>query len=188
MLETGSGESLNAAILPAAGKIDGSNYLYLAVSNFEAADDASPIETSFYFGGNNGTQELWSSHSESSTARYFRLYVYNKKIYLDIRQNVTTVFQNFLYITNAINAGWHVVKFYPEGGAYKAVLDGGSVLTVGSGLTLSTGTDNGRWLNLITLRSNIAIGAYKDSGGFHNSNITGYVGYAKWGTKHTWYI
>jgi hypothetical protein len=175
----------NPVIIPSVGRFDSTNYLYQAISNFESGDSSGYIEVSFYNAG-SGVSEVFNSYSESASARYFRVYQSANKCYLDIRQNITTVFQNRFYITADLSVGWHIVRWISSAGAYTAQVDGGAVLTVGAGITLSLGANDGRWLDLVTLRGNIAVGMYKDSGGIHGQTNTNYVRYVDYNNKHKW--
>jgi len=187
-LETVSGKSLNAKIIPSVGKIDASNYVYKSVNNFESGDASGYIEARFYFDGTStGIHYLFSTTSESATARYCHFYVSNKYLYFDIRQNITTVFRNRFYRSVKLSAGWHTVRVTSSGGAYSMTIDG-TTYTIGSGLTLSDGANDGRWIDLVTLRNNVMIGMTKYSTGEEHPSVTFKIDYVDYNNKHKWIL
>lgn len=187
LLETGSGLSLNAKIIPSVGKIDANNYLTRSYTNFEVGDSSGYVEISWYHDGQSGIKDLFATGSTAATQRYFRIYTSNNVFYCDIRSNISTVFRNRFFVTSAISTGWHVIRIISNGSAYSAVLDGGGTLTVGSGLTISDGSNDGRWLNFVPTRNTLEMGAYTDSSGITKSGTEFYLRYVDYNNKHKWY-
>lgn len=181
LLETGSGSSLNAEILPSVGKINATNYLTQSYTNFEVADSSGYVEISFYHNGQTGIRDLFATGSNAATQRYFRIYISTNNLYFGIRSNISTVFNNLLFLTGGLTTGWHTIKFSSNGSAYSLLLNGNA-----AGLTVSTGLNDGRWLNMVPTRNTLQIGAYTDSSGTAVSATDHYIRYVDYNNKHFW--
>ena len=189
LLETYSGSSLNAKIIPSVGKLQSTDYIYHAINNFQSSDTTGYVEARFYFDGSNSIHELFSSAAEAATARYFRVYMSNKILYLKMQQNITTVFTNTIRTSATFTAGWYTMRWSTNGSNYSASINGGAALTVANGgILVSAGADDGRWINLITLRNNICIGAFKTSAAIVVPTITYNIDYVNWNDTHKWIL
>lgn len=179
--EIGSGLSLNAKIMPSVALCDANNYLYRYESNFQSGDASGFVEIRFYNADNAKSALLFSTCSESATQRYFIIKIALGKITVDIRSNVGTIFRNRFFCNNATTVGWHKARITSSGGSYIITID-----DVNQAIAFGDGVNDGRWIDLVTLRHNVAIGCSKDSGGFAVGNMECYIDYVNYNNSHTW--
>jgi hypothetical protein len=172
----------NASIIPAVSKVNATNYLTRSYTNWESGDATGYIEISFYHNGSAGIRTLFATGSTAASARYFRIYSSTNTMYFAVRSNISTVFSNLLYLTSAVSTGWHVLRFTSAAGTYTATLDGGN-----APLSVSSGLNDGRWLNMVPTRNTLEIGVYTDSGGVAASATDFNIRYIDYNNKHKWY-
>jgi len=146
----------NATILPSCGKCDADNYMLRAVADFASTVTSGYVEWRGYYDGGAGTLRLFGSGDQSAATRFFTVYIVTGKPVIYVRQ-LSPAITNQCITDNAISIGWHTLRFESVGGNYR-ITDNGSVLTVGSGLTMLQGTDNGKWISDVTGRDNISSG------------------------------
>lgn len=178
----------DAKILPSVGIFKPTDYIYHAIANFESADTSGYVETRFYFDGTNDIFMIWSSGDEGTggSDRHFYFYMYQKYIYLQMRSNTGTVFQNICKSNTTINAGWYTIRWTSAAGAYALTINGQSTAFTVTGVG---GGDNGRWLNLITGRDNIGIGYAKIQGSEYKPVSSGNkIDYVDYNNKHKWIV
>ena len=182
IIEVKSG--LTAKIIPSCGKIDASNYITKAIANFEGADASGFIEARFYFTGGTGTHILFSSNATSSSTRYFRIAISNKRVYLYAQSGVT--FNNIIVSATDLTTGWRTVRFGSTESAYYCTVDGAADNVAVGG----SGNDDGRWLNsalLASSRVNVNIGANITATSTYSSE-TFFIDYVNYNDEHKWII
>lgn len=173
------------SIIPSCAKIQSTDYIYKSTANYQSGDSSGYIEAEFYFDNTTAVTYIFATTDEATSQRFAYLYIQSKYLYFAIRQNITTVFFNRIRTTSVLSIGWHKAKLISNGGAYSIILDG-TTLTVGAGLTLADGNNDGRWINLVTGRDNIMIGCFKDSGGLLVPSNTWYINYVDYNNTNKW--
>jgi len=157
--ESFSGDSLNATIIPACAKCDATHYLKLDVANFGSGVTAATggkITKRVYYTGENTLSSIFAS-GDVTGGSYFHLSLVSGKPYIRMI-NVAPAIDNGVRADDAISVGWHKIVFETAAQKYKITIDDGTPLTVGAGLSLTIGSNNGKWIGDITERDNISVG------------------------------
>jgi hypothetical protein len=186
LLETFSGSNLNAQILTRSQLIDGSNYMQRTVADFGAATSRVPIEVRFYYAGGDKNMYLFASADTAGTGKHFEVYLYGGKLRI-LLINTSPSIANTVTADNVCSVGWHIVTFEPTGNVY-TITDNGVALTVGNGLTQTTGSNNGKWIEDVLNRDNITIGFLKRSSSSYSTTTASYIDYVKFGTTNKWVL
>ncbi len=181
LLETGSGSSLNAKIIPAVASISATNYLVKQISNFKSGDASGYVEVRIYYDGSATTLYPFSSFDNGTNASYGL----QCSILSGIpRIGVSVAGGNVrYYIANAaLSVGWHTVRFICNT-TYSINVDGSPV----AGAMYSAHANDGLWLSSIANRDNIAIGAIVAST-LYNGAGTCYIDYVDYNGSCKWYL
>jgi hypothetical protein len=170
----------NATILPSCGLVDSSNYLIKSTSDFGGGDASGYIEAKVYYNGTSTPIQVFSSRDESSTSRYFVFTIVSGKPRIALRNSLD--FTKIMVYNTVLSVGWHTLRWSSDGSTYKFYDNGneGAVLA-------STGSNDGKWLDLINNRDNVSIGCSKDSGGV-TAGQTAYIAYVDYNNKNKWYL
>lgn len=172
----------NGAIIPSCGKIDGNNYLIKSISNFASDDSSGYIECKFYMADIAGALRiLFSTMDQASNANYLTVYTTSGKLSLSIRSSVGTIFNNSIRTTNNLTIGWNVVRIISTGTSYQFLINGNL-----EPITVLSGLNDGKWLNLVSNRDNIAIGTNQYTS--RDQSALYYNVYVDYNNRHKWII
>ena len=185
LLETFSGDSLDAKILPVAAFCDSTHYMLLATADFASGVNAASggyIEARVYVDASVTMSYIFGSADQLTTTKYFTIRNYQGKP--QIRTNT-----NAIYADDALSTGWHIIKFASvlAGGVhYEITIDGETVLTEGAGFTVALGNNNGQWIGDIADRDNISIGVLRTSA--YNYSTAAYIDYVDFNGTNKWIL
>lgn len=181
LLETKSGQNLNAKILPCCGLITTSSYATLNIEAFESSDASGYIEARFYFNDTANQIILFSTNNNGNTAGYFVFRIASKKPVLTFRNGVTPS-ARILTGNDDLVLGWNTVRWASTGSEYLLTVNGVSK-TFGN-----TGANDGLWLsglNSPNSRDNVSIGASILTSVTYSAE-TFKIDYVDYSNKHKW--
>jgi len=174
-----------AKILPRVAQITATQYLKLDIADFASTITSGYVTIRFWYDGSSTTQIFFASADTALTTKYFQLGIIGGKLRASVI-NAAPAISNHCASDDGLAEGWHIVKFESIGGHYQITVDG-SVLTVGLGLSMLTGSDDGKWIGDVLDRDNITVGAIKRTGiGYSNGDF--YIDYIDFNNTNKWHF
>jgi lysophospholipase L1-like esterase len=183
LLETKSGNSFHANIMPIVGKIDANNYASLNTAGFAGSDASGYIEVEMYYNGDAEQNILLFTSADAATQSHFvELYLFYGYITLDIKGAVGGAFENILRYQLPIGAAWYKFRLTSNGSAYSLLVN-----DVSQTLAVVSGLNNGKWFDKVANRDNVCIGAFLKSVQV-KCTTTSYVTYVIYSTTNKWIL
>lgn len=185
LLETNSGLSLNAKILPSCGYLTPTDYIQLNVATFEGTDTSGYLEARIYCDGGGNTKIYFATASTTYTNKHiwFSIDAAGKPFFKLLSNNPVAV-NNGMLGNNALSVGWHTVRWTSDGSHYALTVDGAS-----AAFTAIAGADNGYWFQAVGFRENITFGGInsKELGAaFTHQTGSGFIDYVDYNNEHKW--